>query len=312
MPSKKATEKKQVAKPKSDIFVAADLISPSLDFSRKNFKDLLIKYIKVYLAYYLAAPVLILILGLITLLPLMLLAGGIDNIGNYISSNSPISILLLIWLAIVYVFVIWITFAIHYIRYPITHEQFEKKYSGIWPVFNRIKFPSFGFMVLNFTFGILSLLIPVVLLLVFFGQSTISNIGILVIYFVWLFFMGIFLFLTQFWIWELLIEKKGLIESLKYSLQLVVKNFLPVLVFDAILVAAWMIFYTVYMAVSFLLPVFFGMIAVIASTLPSYFFLATIILGVIAFLLLITVLLSILEVFTLPFTYSFWRRIRKQ
>ena len=221
---------------------AVDLISPSIKFARNNFKDLFVKFFKVELVSSLAGIALFLLFSIIIMIPLLLFAGSLEKIPASVIGSGTLGMFVLFVYAAIAIFIItWIQSAFSSTAVIITKEQFEGTYSGIWPIFHRIKFQALSLLLARFLLvfaGVLIGLILPIALIFFMPESIISAIAILFWIIYLILFLLAFAFLTQFWEWELFINRKGVIESLKASISLARKNIIGVFVFDLLFVVA--------------------------------------------------------------------------
>jgi len=289
-------------KKKDSLDSSVDEILPSMKFAHRNFRGLLWKYIKIWLSLYGAMILAMIILGLISIVPLAILAGGFSGIGQFLTANPLIGILFYAWIMVAYLILIWIQTALMYASIPITVEHIEKKYSGIWKTFSSIKLPVLGHLVVYAAF-IFIFSIPLIASILLSGSPP-SGAGFILGYFLLLGLILLFAFFSQFWLWELLVMKKGVLESLKRSLSIVMGNLPGVLVFDIVLVAVWGAYYIAAMIVTYasLIPL------IIFAGLENFW---VVIPWVILISALSTLLLSLAQLFILPYTYSFWRAARK-
>jgi hypothetical protein len=290
-------------KKKSAVDHAINEIGPTLHFAKDNFKDLFFKYLKIWFALYGAVILTVIILGLVTIVPLILLAGDFSKIGTYMSANPIIGPILFTWLIIAYFILFWIQTVFMYTAIPITAEQFKKKYSGIWKTAARIKFPVLGHMLLYILFIVL-FSIPMIAILLLSGSSG-AGIGFILTYFLLFALLMLFAFFSQFWLWELLISKKGVVESLRRSFTIVVDNFFGVLVFSIVLIGVWSGYYAITTIFTYA-----SMFAIIPFA--NFMDLWVMIPWILGLTVVSTVLLSFAQVFMLPYTYSFWEKIRKK
>jgi hypothetical protein len=310
MVAKKLKKEKKSKKPKDALDHSVDLVSPTIDFVRSNFKELFVKYLKVGLTAALVGLALFILFALITFLPLMAVAGDFSSIPPYLSSNLPVLGLLIIWAFIAFFLLDWITESISFAAYLITKEQFLGKYSGIIPIFQKIKYPVLGFLLLNLAIMVVALGIPALILFLLKESSSIFLFGIFLLIIYLLIFMILYRFFAQFWAWELLVAEKGVIDSLKSSINIVKNNIIGVFVFDILLFVASLVISVPFIILYVIGEIGFRLGAFVAiSDLAVFIGIMSIYIFFRAGLALIQS--AITETFILPYTYSFWRKIRQ-
>jgi len=312
-PKKEAKEKK----PKNALDHATDLVSPSLSFAKGNFRELFIKYLKVDLASAISGIGLFIILGLLTIGFAALLGAPLTSMASffaYLANDLLISSMLIIWSLLAILFIGWIIKSIELTKYVITSEQFVNRYSGIWQIFNMIKVPVLGMILLNFAIIILAIGIPLLILYLLSGMK-VAFIVAFVLLVVWiLFFLVIYHFLSQFWKWEIVVGGKPVVESLKRSIDLVWKNVIGVIIFDLLIFFGALIIALPFIGLEFISQALLN-IALIPSMITGAGMAVWLgFLGIyVVFRIILSLLRSILiEIVILPYNYSFWARIRQK
>jgi hypothetical protein len=308
-PQKVVTPKK----PKDALDLAVDLISPSIEFARANFRDLFTKFLKVGLVSVAVYIGLALILGLITFTPIYLAAGSFEQIIPFLTSNLLVVGILVIWLLFSGFIINWITSSISTTALIIAKEEFERKYSGIWPMFHRIKMPVLGYMLLNLAIMVIFIVLPLLLLFLLRDSQELLILGILLMIIYFFIFMILYRFLAQFWIWELIIAEHGVLESLKKSLSLVSKNIVGVFVFDILVFVAALVISIPFIIIMLIVEAIFrvGLFALIST---GGIITIVVIIGIYVMVRGLGALIqsALTETFVLPYTYSFWKRIREK
>lgn len=156
------------------------------------------------------------------------------------------------------------------------------------------KYSILMYFIVLLAFGIpaLALLIPTVGIFAFFGLFIIMFLILIVVF-----------FLIQFSFWELILNRRGLIESLKISFALVKKNIIAVIVFDIVLFLVGTAVGSIFYAISYVLQF---MVTPLSIFVPSLGIIASLVVSSIVGLLQGTVI----NVLVLPFTYKFWKSLR--
>jgi len=289
---------------------AVDLISPSIKFARNNFKDLFVKFFKVELVAGLAGIALFLLFSIIILIPLLLFAGSLENIPASITASGTLGMFVLIIYTVIAISIIaWIQTAITSTALIITKEQFEGTYSGIWPIFNRIKFPALGLLLMRSLILFAGLGIPLAILLVL-PESGIQVIAMLVYLLYLILFLLVYSFLFQFWGWELFINKKGVLESMKASFSLATKNIIGVFVFDVIFIVASIVIGIPFLIV-YLIGEFVFRVGIFASiSFSSWILLIPALIIYIIFRAgLAFIQTAIIQAVLYPYIFSFWKSL---
>ncbi|MEM2908900.1 MAG: hypothetical protein QW590_00675 [Candidatus Bilamarchaeaceae archaeon] len=122
-------------------------------------------------------------------------------------------------------------------------------------------------------------------------------------------------FLFQFVLFELIITRMGVLESLKKSIDIALKNFVPTIVFD-IFVGLLEGFILMVLAVPLIIllmfaaPVFVLMLPGISTGALSVAEWAIIGVAVLIVLAALTVIVAIATTVTLPMKYTYWRKVR--
>jgi hypothetical protein len=275
---------------------------PAFNFTLHGFVDLFFKFLKVHLI----SIVLSMIFALVSFLAVPFVVFSIFNLSGMIS--YPI---ILAYVSIVIFLFLWFMQASSKISYVIVDEKHKGQYSGIWPILMRIAFPMFKYFVFNLLLFVIAILIPAIMLYVF-RNNEIAFLLVLFLTFFYLFILAIFyLFFTQFWLWELLIEKKGVIQSLKDSFSLACRNAVGLIIFDLFLLIVfgmmWVIFYFIntFFSLIFYIPMFLSMLV----NIWIYF---GMLLVMMVFLMIIRIIeFSITDIIILPIIYSYWKAIKQ-
>lgn len=127
--------------------------------------------------------------------------------------------------------------------------------------------------------------------LIFFGLFILLGLVALVLF-----------FLIQFGFWELIINKRGVLESLKVSYALVKQNLFAVIIFDIVLFITAFAIGSVFYVISYVLQlIFMALILLVPVIGITALVVVTIVLGLIQ-----TVLIHLL---IFPFTYAFWKSL---
>jgi hypothetical protein len=299
---------------------AIGLVVPSLEFVWANFKAFFLKMLKIGLASAGAAFLAGAIFAILSIVILLLL--GVSMTGGMLApflsgiERNPIALAaLLAWCAAWIIGIMWLSTTISLAAYPIAKEQFEGKYSGLWETCNRIKFKALGYMLLHIAILVIFIGIPLLLLAFFLihGNDLLFILGALLFAIASFVFLLLYLFLSQFWAWELLVAGKGPFESLKASASLAVGNAFGSLVFDVIRALGFVLLFAPFWIIGSILGLGLQVGAVI-SLLPGG------IIAYLAFIALYVLLRAALEILRtavtesviLPYSYSFWERIRKK
>jgi hypothetical protein len=319
MPAKKNPPKKEVKekKPRDALDYATDLVSPALSFAKTNFKELFIKFLKVDIVSGLVGIGLLILFALTVVGFAAVMGAPLTSVSAFflfLSGNLVVSTILIIWSLLAMVVMAWIINSLELTKYLITKEQFLDKYSGIWPLFNRIKIPVLGMMFLNFAILIIALGAPALILYLLAGQEMVFLIA-LILFMVWIFgFLVLYSFFVQFWKWELVVGGKSVVDSLKNSINLCWKNVIGVIVFDILIFFGAVIIAIPFIGVEFVAEMFLNFALIPAMVTSSGMMIWFSVLGIyVVFRIVMGILRSIvINIVILPYIYSFWAKIRQK
>jgi len=291
---------------------AIELIGPTLRFVSANFFYLFLKFLK--------KGFLALILGVATGLLFIFLTSFIFPL-----LGIPVESMDLIWsdrlafvrlltgrplvLAIALLLVStamgltsWSYQAISSTSFIFVKGRFEGADPDLWAIIRRIKYQLLPYQIFNIGFLVMFLFIFPLLANAVFGAEAIiflesAEYGIFSFVLI-----SLVLFLTQFWLWELLVAEKGIFESLAASLSIIRKKFLSVVLFDIISIAILSLVFAPYFFFVFFIDLSFSFAEIRYTIIAS--------LSVVAVLL--TIEIAAMEAIFFPYAYSFWKAARPE
>lgn len=307
-------EEQNKTQKKDSLNIVTDNITPTVNFIKQNFKDLALKMLKINLVNYLAIALIILLFGALAVGIVSLFGLGINNFNIQRAVSIPILVGALVIIGTVGILILsWISAAISSVSLVVTKEQYDKTYSGIIPIFNRIKIKILKYLLASFGISVLVFAIP---MLIVIGITVFSNMALLAIPMILLLIiyyfvaMIVYAFVTQFWLWEILIGGKTTREGLKASIRLAKRNILAVFIYDILIVVAGGAIVLPFAIVDIVLRVLMNVgVAVtvnLAVIITSY-------LGYIVFKLILTLIQTVLvNTIILPYKYTVWSKLREK
>jgi len=291
---------------------AIELIGPTLRFVTANFFYLFLKFLK--------KGFLALILGVATALLFVFLTSFIFPL-----LGIPVESMDLVWsdrlafvrllierplvLAIALLLVStamgltsWAFQAISSTSFISVKGRFEGTDPGLLAIFNRIKYRLLPYQVFNIGFPVLFLFIFPLIANALYGTDAIlflesAEYGIFSFVLI-----SLVLFLTQFWLWELLVAEKGIFESLAGSLSIIRKKFLSVVLFDIISIAILSLVFAPYFFFVFFADLSFSFSEIRYTIIASLSVLSVI----------LTIEIAAMEAIFFPYAYSFWKAARRE
>lgn len=296
-----------------NIDIALDNVKKGIDFSVKNYRSFFPEMLKVV------------VLSAAVIFAIVLLLAGLFylTVDTMDISGSLANIAILVAVAIILVLLsVFVSEAIQSVIYNIM-DRWGKK-TPIMEYFKKNFRPMVFYILAMFLINIV-LFIPVILLmLLLFGGIVAmgSETSLIVARLMSDFMVRIYqlvvgtavAFVFQFALFELIVTRKGVIESLKKSYSIVKNTFLPTVVFD---IAAWaveMIVSLVMVIAILVIGVILGLIvfAMVTSAGMS----EAVIFPLIAVVILVLVILAILTsaaqlTATLPMKYFYWKKVRE-
>ncbi len=314
-PVKKSPENAPAARPKDAVDSALGLVGPTFEFLTANFMSLFFKMLKVELAVMLVNIGLMVLAGLVA--AGMLAAAGapftsVNALVNYVAGNRMLLALVAIWALVAELAIAWMSNSISFTALPIVKEQFEGAYSGIWSLSGKMRLRVLGYILLNFVIMVVFLGIPLLLLFLLLGHPNLFLISLIVFALYATAFLLAYIFLSQFWRWELTLGEKQAYEALSASVSLIRENLFGVAVYDAVFVLSYLALAVPFMLLAFGVSILFSGLGLGAALISPLAYLA-----VMAASALVRVLLGLLDASLsnsalLPYTYSFWNGIRKK
>lgn len=320
---------KQDKPQKKDVVdLSLNLTSHAFEFIRVNFKELFTKTYKAHAISGIVSIIILLLFGLVAV-GIVLAAASLDS-GNALltttssnSGNTLVTTATLIVAGLValigtgVVLSSWIGTAISSTAMVIVKEQFNGKYPGIRKTFDDIKIPVLKYMLLKWGMVIAGIGLPAAIIFApmwYFG----GNIGIFAAMVLGVIYLALFIlilsFLTQFWLLEIIFNKKRTVEALKESYNLTKKNLLGVFLYDVIIVVAGVMIGIPFGVVDFGMRVVLQ-IGIIGSGIiqNTDLILGTMIIGI-GIYLIIKVILAFAEAalhstIIFPYKYLFWKEI---
>ena len=274
----------------------------TLDFTWKNLFGLFFKFLKVHLASLLVGiSIMLLLFGIFILASLAFPAQLQSSMGA--SENMGV---LFIVLAITFIYY-WVMETIAKSANLIIDEQAKGKYSGIWPLSGQLMKPMLVFLSFNAVLFILVFGIPALVLYFLSGNTAI----LAIVYLICLLLFGLgYVFFAQFWLWEYLVAKKGILESLKASFNLAKENVLGVIVFDIALLLALAIPFAVFYFIGAFLGAFMNISTFASLAVDWVLALATILSFMLAAIAVQSIGRAVTDLIYMPFMHAYWSHIR--
>ena len=275
----------------------------TLDFTWKNLFGLFFKFLKVHLAsLFLGIGAMLFFLLIMALafmaFPNQLSPSQLGATGNI----AMISVVLLI--TFIYY---WVMETIAKSANLIIDEQAKGKYSGIWPLSGQLMKPMLVFLSFNAVLFILVFGIPALVLYFLSGNTAI----LAIVYLICLLLFGLgYVFFAQFWLWEYLVAKKGILESLKASFNLAKENVLGVIVFDIALLLALAIPFAVFQFIGAFLGAFMNISTFASLAVDWVLALATILSFMLAAIAVQSIGRAVTDLIYMPFMHAYWSHIR--
>lgn len=234
-------------------------------------------------------------------------AGIVDDI----AANATVFGIVIIYLLIGFMVLKWVERTIQLTAIIFTDAEFSgKRFSLIesalricWPVL-RLTLADMGLFIL--------FLLPAVLLAAFglAGGSAVA--GTIALMFIVL-YVGVmamvYTFLTQFWFYGVVLEGRGVMDSLKRSVRIAKGNIMDVFVFDVVWMMGIVVFSIPLIIYSFISEIA-GRIFEALMASGSLAMVGAYLLFVIVSAMISTVLTTIMEAFATPSHYLFWKNIR--
>jgi hypothetical protein len=241
-------------------------------------------------------------LGIGGLLVLGAIGLGIGAAASGILGNIALLAVAAVIAAILYVGLIIAISAISAVIYPVTEESANNKRIGILNKAKELLGPVARYTLVTFGLFFAVMLLPIISAV--FSVTAQSDIGIgitMILVIIAGIAYIIALFLIQFALLELVLRKKGAVESLRISYQKVRRNWLVVLGFD-------IAFIVIYFGISLA----FAVVEQIVSLLMVFaaINIALLVLVLILYIIIILIQALVTALLTTPFQYFFWKRLK--
>jgi hypothetical protein len=294
---------------------ALGLVSPTLDFLKSNLASLFVKMLKVEFSVLLVNFLLLVAVGLVTV-GILAAAGAplasFNALVAYVLANRMLLALTAVWLLAAELAVSWISTSIAFTALQITKEQFEGAYSGIWPIWGRMRLRVLGYTLLNFVITVVFLGIPVLLLILLQGHPAVFWIAAVALLVYAMAFIVAYHFLSQFWRWELAVGGKQAYEALASSISLVRENLFGVLAYDVVAIAGYLIIAVPFILVLIGLAILSSGLELGAAVISPWAYVAAVALSALVRAVVTGIDTSLSNSVLLPYAYPFWNGIRKK
>ncbi|MBU0591692.1 hypothetical protein KKF81_05195 [Candidatus Micrarchaeota archaeon] len=320
-----AAEQKQVQDTKlktnkstSQIDGPINLISPSFDFIRQNFKEIFIRLLKNGIMNSLLSLGLVVIIGALCFgIAMAIGITSMENISTTIKGSATVLWIVFGLLIGIGIFgLAWIGRIFELARIAIIEEQHMNKHNKTFDLVKQYVLKGLKLMIGNL--GIIAVIvgIPIIVIigLTFMNISLLTLISMIILLPIMIILLIGYRYFAQFWDMELALTNKGLRESLKASLSLVRKNILGVLAYDVIIVVAAILIAMPFMIVLFIVELVYRV--AIAGTMLAFANDTWILLivGIGAYVIIRTVI-SLLSTTasdscTKVYKYRYWKQIR--
>lgn len=291
-------------------------------YIKKNFSRYYVQLLKISVLGAFSAMTVLLVFVLVSAGVFFFLGAGMPDI---ITSANMIYLTagLLVVLFSLMLMVRWIEESISLTAVVFTDNEFRKRPFGIIETFWKIKTDVLKYLLADFAVRAV-LFLPFLLVVAFLGFAVFGGsispgiasgivlvmltIMLFLIYYILITF--VYGFFVQFWTYGFLVEKKGVVESLKRSVSLARKNIVKTFAFDVVWIILGMIIsipLTLYGFFARLLIRIIGMAAGISIAVLAVYLIVICIHFVIVLLLSTAV-----RTFKLPTHYLFWKKIKNQ
>jgi hypothetical protein len=120
--------------------------------------------------------------------------------------------------------------------------------------------------------------------------------------------------LSQFWGWELIVGEKPVIQALKSSFRLCWKNIIGVIIFDLLVFFGAIIIAIPFIGIEFIAELFLNFALIPAMLTSTGMLMWFAVVGIYILFRIVMGLLRnvVVSIIILPYTYSFWAKIRQK
>jgi len=288
--------------------IAFDNVKKGFEFTQKNYRKFFNEMLKIIVLSFAVTFALVMILTL--------LAVGLA--GVFSGSAAPMIAGILILIALIFVAAI-IGEAIESVVYN-AMDKWGKK-MNIWGQAKKNLKPIFLYVLAMIViYGILVILPMMLMLGVSFGSLAYGEenpavmagfvVGQLGARLYQMVASIIIAFILQFVMFELIVARMGIIDSIRKSFSIVKKNFIPTIVFDIVTWAISMAVAVVAIVALLILLLILGLIAFALYGIAGDTALWIIALGVLIFIIFILALSALELTVVLPMQYYYWKAVR--
>jgi|GEM_PF-2143325 len=285
-----------------------------IGFLKKNVKPLFFSNLRITL--------LVMVVGLVVLLIGGALVASVLYLGPDWSDIAVLALIVLLALVFFFVFM-WLSASANLVSYHMAESYVEKGGPvAIVDKFRKNFDPVFRYLVVNYAIVAVVVGLPLLLLAAMLLPSLSSSVSgersvvgiwlgamfyILLLLLFFLAFFLVFRYFSQFWLWELLIRKKGAIEALKASISAVKNNLLETFVFFILFIIWGAVVSIPFTILNSFMRVFMQL-AVLTESFETA--MAAAIIFVVGMVILAVLNAALVATLTLPFQYIFWKKIR--
>jgi hypothetical protein len=278
--------------------MATEPFGKTYNLLKRDFKTIGKEFLKVYGLIFLIQ---MLGIALIVVVALILAGGAMlsPSLVNDILGNGPLLVALLgAGFLGFFVFMV-LTMAISTVTYNIVHERLKNSSVGIVGKATELLAPVTGYALITSLFMIV--LVAIVGGVAILAQSSVLA-GLIVVFMAFLMFMGmiVFGFLLQFTLIEVALRKRGVIDAIRHSVRLVMRNLVPTFAFNIFLMLVIFAVGAVFAAMQQMLNFLF-----IMSILNIFFVLIPLVILMVVSLIQSVVIAMVM----IPAQYFYWKSI---
>jgi hypothetical protein len=249
-------------------------------------------------------------------------AGVLQNISGSIGAILAIAVLFLIGILMIS----WAKTSIELCAYDFTDSQFGKRGFAIKDTLGRIKWPAFRFMLIESAIWVVIMIPLAIIAALLIGALALvgDSLGALgpfvivflavmaeILAFIYLIFMSIaFGFFSQFWRFGFLIDGRGVMESLRAGVRIIIRRPLEVICFDLGWLLVGLLFSLPLILFSTVGGFFIGLFRSLAIMSLNPILWAVLLIVLVMEALITALLSSLVQAFSLPTLYLFWKRMK--
>lgn len=236
---------------------------------------------------------------------------GIAGMTDDTTVNMAATTITIIGCLIGFVILTWVERTIQMTALIFTEAEFNGRRFSLIESVLRIYWPVFRLTLADIGLSIL-FMVPAALIVVFAMANTLTaagSIGLILVVLYVAFFIIVYAYLAQFWSYGVVLERRGVWDSLKQSVHIATRNIVEVLLFDIVWVLGILAFAIPLIIYSFISGVASSVLQAMIEN-GGLAMLGAYLLFVIVNAIISTVLATILEAFGTPTHYLFWKNVK--